>query len=270
MSVIRGFGAGVSRSLLIFFIISSIITAGIAELTSEEFTTAAVESTIDQYLSDLDVEVGEILQELKQQCQIKPGDNASLPITELNLNLDFSCDELSTQNLEGFKQSVKNQIVDKAISINYRKEVCEGFGCVQKIQSTQDPIELISIIVSEDFNSFLNSLSFLAIILAVIFGVVVVVLSEGIGERFIGLGYPLVIAGLPYIGMTFLRNRLYEQLPSRLVGTVNELVSTLSTKFLWVLVGGIVLLVIGLLLKFVFKIGKFAIKSGSQKKSKKK
>ena len=254
MGLVKGFGLWLSRSALIFFLIASILTAGLVHLTSQDFIEATVSGALDQQLSGADSQVEDTYQNLLLVCESENKESVTVPVEDLGINLIFNCQEVIDGGSEAVKESTKKQLTEHVISQGYNGEVCKGFNCITKLRETTDVTEMVAIITNENFNEFLSSTSTLLIVLAAISGILLVLLGNGIAGRAIVLGYPLMIVGLPYFGMSYFRGTLMSLLPVQALSYIEAFVGTLSSRFFTTLVVGVSLLAFGLLAKYVFKL----------------
>lgn len=254
MGLIKGFGLWLSRSALIFFLIASILTAGAVHLTSQDFIESTIGGALDQQLSGADSQVEDVYQNLLLVCDIGDKEDIVIPIEDLGTSLTFNCQEIIDGGSDAVKESSKKQLTKYVISQGYEKDICSGFDCLTKLRQATDPIEILAIITNENFNSFLGSVSKLLVVLAVISGMVLLLLGNGIAGRAIVLGYPLMIVGLPYFGMSYVRNTLMNILPAQALFGIEAFVGTLSSRFFTSFVIGVVLIGLGLLSKYVFKL----------------
>lgn len=254
MSVLRGLGLWLSRSLLITFLITSILLSGATSVINEDNIKSAISSALDSQLISADSDLNKAYESFLLQCRVQAGSTVTYPIKELKVTLEFNCNDLRLGGIEGFKENFKDQLTIKFLEQGSQEELCEGYDCIKAISETKNPARILNILTSENFNAFLSKISITLMVLAVLSGIALVLLGTGIAGRFLVLGYPLTIAGLPYLGMNFIRSNLRNALPSQILPIITEFISSISGKYLTVLILGVVLLVIGAILKYGLKI----------------
>ncbi len=253
MSVLKGFGLWLARSLLIFSVIASILLAGAVHLTSADFVEDVVGEVIEEQIAGDQAEVDENYQRFLELC--KTQSTITIPTEVEGIALNFDCQDIEDGGKEGLVESAKKQLVEQVVAQSDTGEVsCEGFGCLTALTEVTDPQEALSIVTSQEFNKSIKNLSTIFLVLAIISAIGILLLATGIAGRFLDLGYPLVIAGLPFLGVGTIKSALTKAVPSNLLFAVEEFTSLLSTRYLTVFIVGIVLLVVGLVLKYGLKI----------------
>jgi len=259
MSILRSIGAGISRSLMITFIIAFIFTLGVSQLDLGGVVSGVLDSTLDKQFGENDDALKDFYEELNKTCESSGKEKVDLPLDE-GLTLEFNCKEVSEGGKEKILDSFKEQVSKKFFGDEKIEVNCKGYDCITQIKNSKDPKEAIAIITSKSFDDFISLIAKMFLLLAIIFGGIVILLSEGITGRILGVSYPLAIAGLPYFGINFVKSYLQDSIPESASIILKNFINSLTNNFLAVLILGIVLMVIGFVLKFVFKIGKITKK----------
>jgi len=266
MGALRGFGIWLFRTLLVLSLVAAIATAGMAQLTSQDFIQTSIEGVIDQQFDGSDGKLDEFYGELTAACNISPEKGISVPLEEGGITLNFDCVDVLAGK-EKVLESAKAQVVKQAVDLTKTAVTCDGSECIEMLQQTTEPIEKLKIIMSTGFNDLLTSTSTMFFVLAIIFAVLVALLSYGIAGRILGVGWPVFVAGLPYLIILAIKSNIAGGLPTEALFAINEFTSSLENMYMKIFLIGIILIVIGLVLKYGFKIDK---EKKSEKKDKKK
>jgi vacuolar-type H+-ATPase subunit I/STV1 len=96
-----------------------------------------------------------------------------------------------------------------------------------------------------------------SVIALVIFGILVFLLSAGISGRMFSLGFPFLIAGIPYFFMNPLKQKTLSLIPAQAAAggatVVDAILKSLADKFFLMFLVGFVLVVAGIITRFVFR-----------------
>jgi|GEM_PF-5651787 len=251
LGLLRGFGAWFFRAVLVLLILSAVMMTAASHLTSEQFMKPAMKEMIAQQIRGNAFD--ETYEEITSRCGTEGKEILEFQFELTNSTIKISCVELEQKSEEEGKEYLieifAGQIADSMFKEVYYKKVCEGMECFEKIKTVDDPTKLIT----ADFNKFLKSTVKFLVALAVIAALGVVLLSKGISGRIFGLGYPLLIAGLPYFGISIVKAKLVEMFPARVYFLITELTTLLAGIYLKILISGAVLLALGLVMKFIGK-----------------
>ncbi|MFC1685717.1 hypothetical protein ACFLZZ_01710 [Nanoarchaeota archaeon] len=259
MGVLSSFGLWISRSALIFFLIAAIFTAGLVDLTKSDTVNSAFESLVESASGgqlNLEELAKDIHPEVVNLCEEGNKETVSIPAEE-GINLEFNCDDVKSKGVAEVKSVLVNEVISSNIPES-SEDLCQEDNCLGNFVKTiiSSPLQGMSMILDEDFNKAVSKLPLILFIIAILGAIGLVVFSSGISGRIMGLGYPLAVAGLPYFGLRLLGPKVGENLSGNAALIIQEILASVSLRFMIVLILGIALLVIGLILKFSLEAGK--------------
>lgn len=250
---LRGFGLWLSKTLFIFFMMISVSIYAGSYITGESFLKPLVQDTM---ASQLNTQISGISDSLIQECNTRSTETITLPLDFLQSSLDINCTKLK-QDPSEVSRMLTEGVSEKAFESFYKKKVCEGSKCLDILKNLPENLQKNPLsatdLMSEDFHNYIKDKLMIALGLAALFGVLIFAFARGWSKKFRALGGSLIISGLPYFGMSLLRETLKANLPSRAYEMIMRLVNTLSTAFLCVLITGCVLWIVGFVLKFALR-----------------
>ena len=268
MGFFRKSGVGLSTVILTTLIFLAVMSFAFSQVTSPEFLKPVASEMISQQMTQNNgQDFGQAYDGFIQECNSGGKDRVQIPLEEFSKTIEMRCDELKAAGKDGFMGLFSGKVVDAVFLDAYNSSICSGQDCIGIALNAKDPMQRISAIMNKNFNDYMKGLSAKFAIGAAIFAALILMLASGIAGRFLALGYPLTMAGLPYIGILLLGTKLEEMFPSAILFLMRGIIDKLSSIFLMLLISGIVLLVIGFVLKFSLKEGK---KNGAEEKKGKK
>lgn len=251
----RGAGLWLSKTLLVLFMVFSVMIYTGGFITSESFLRPVIQNTISSQFDD--AKIAELSDGLIQQCNSQGREIITFPLDFIQSQFDVNCTRLRQEGSKEARRIVDEEIGGKAFDLTYNKEVCKGSKCFELLKNLpqtmqSNPLEATSLI-SKDFHDYIQSKFYLAIGLTLLFAVLVLVFAKGIGGKLMSLGGCLLTSGLPYFSMPFLKEALKTNLPANTYDLILSLIIKLSMVFLWIFIAGAVLFVAGLVVKFSLK-----------------
>ena len=262
LGFLRKSGNGLSRSLLTIFIILAIASFAVSEATNPDFLKPVAKEMLMQQLGQQQQgagggeDISASYDSLMRDCSSGGTSQVSLPLEELGKTIVMRCDEIKAAGKDGLTGLFAEKVSAAVFADSYNMNICEGGGCIRMAMNDPDPMKKISAIVNKNFNDYIKGWTFKFSIAAAICALLVLLLSQGIAGRLLALGYPLTVAGLPYLMMGFTQSTLEGMMPASILFLVRGLAAKLSNIFLAMLISGAVLLALGFILKFVLKEGK--------------
>jgi len=249
----RGIRLWLCQALLVTLIMTSVIAYAGAVITGSAFLKPMFEETVMQQIQgSLDEQYSGISSACnsKNQEMLPLSIPSGLPgVSEINVN----CTRLKQNGEDELTAIVKEQIADKMFDSIYEQKACGGYACLDLLKSVQSDSQNALKLITSDFNRFLKSQIMILIGLCVIFGIFVLLLARGWPSKLMSLGGCLVTSGLPYFAVPTIKDLLMAYLNVRTYQMIFGLISSLSSTFLWILISGAVLFVVGLVLRCVVK-----------------
>jgi hypothetical protein len=250
----RSGGLWLSKTLLVMCIMLSVVVYTGNYITSETFLKPIVQETISSQFSD--AQLVEFNSGLSKACGRQSLEMMTFPLTFIDASLDVNCTRVKQLGINESRRIINEDVSQKTFDSVYLKKVCSGSQCLDILKNLpltlqNNPLGATDL-VSRDFNDYVHSKFLIFLSLSILFAVLVLVLAKSWESRFMSLGGSLVTAGLPYFGVPFLRETLKANLPAKAYELILRLVTTLSGTFLTILISGVILLLVGLGLKFYF------------------
>ena len=242
MGLLRGLARWLVRTLLVLSIAFFLIASTGAYISEKENLKAIVgEVAVQQVTSQ---QISEIYNDLNQQCQQKGAE--ILDVSFQNSTIKINCTRIRERKEAEVGDIFKEQM-GKMLE-NLTPGQCSGLDCL-----SQGPAGLIS----ESFHSFLAKLEIYSVMALVIFGVLVFLLSTGISGRMFALGFPFLIAGVPYFFTNTLKQETLSLIPSQAAAggatVADAILKSLADKFFLMFLIGFVLVVAGIITRFIFR-----------------
>lgn len=202
----------------------------IATIMKEQLNTLFNENQLDQVYSTLYLQCS-------QTGQLPP---------DFSQIFNLNCGDVLKTDRSGFSDLIVKPTVD---SIYYRKFDCNFIDCIRQGNSNN-----LIVLISEQGNLFYRSL-LVYLLVGTSVGLAMLLISiETWAGRLKAVGWSLVFTALPFVILNFIQPSLISSLPPE-IGTVakpiiDSLTSSLTKKFIIVLVIGLALLVVGYGLRF--------------------
>lgn len=254
----RGLGLWISNMLLVFMIAISIATFMGVEATSQSFLKPLFsEIMMQQVASQLNME--DLASGLNQQCASEKKEIMILPINMSMISLDISinCTKMKQDEKNETLSIFREQVTGKVFDSFYNKKVCEGSQCFDMLKSLPQTLQSnpqnALAFISADFNRYMKAKLIFLIIGAAVFAALVFLLAKGWPGKFISLGGTLLTSGLPYFAIPLLKKNILAMAPPAVVPIINSLIGSLLSIFMYLFIGGAVLLAVGIGLKIYFK-----------------
>lgn len=245
MEFIRGLGKFFGTTIFTTFLVFAILLMELASFTSyDNFKSFAGEILKNQLLSLLNEQnLNDFRSFLVFQCL--QTDRVNIPVYA-DQSVVLKCDDVRKSDATQLPTLITNALVS---DLYYKDYKCSFVDCL-----TQSNSQNLLVIASNEGNQFYRSLQMYAWIGT---GVGLVILLVSIGTwagRLNGVGFNLVITGLPFLLFGYIQSSLMTSLPSELKSSIQPIVDSLFTsiknKFIIVLAIGIILLVTGFGLRF--------------------
>lgn len=245
MGFFRGLGKFAGSTLFTTFLVLAILNMELVAFTSPENFRTLVSGIFESQLFSAmsEDELGNIYDALFVQCS--QTDRVKLPFST-EQPLEIECADIRESGRSGIKSLLTITLAD---SVYYKEFDCDFVGCV-----TSGNPENMLIVVTNEGNQFYKSMQ-IPMWLGTIAGLAVLLVSvETWTGRLKGIGYNLVFIGLPFLLLGYAQDSLLPSIPpeieSSLMPVIDSLVSSLTTKFMIVLVVGIAFLVAGYAIAF--------------------
>ncbi|MBI2083999.1 MAG: hypothetical protein HYT70_00035 [Candidatus Aenigmarchaeota archaeon] len=253
----RGLGKFFGGLVFTLALVGAILAMELVSFSSYENVKTVIGAVLDQQFSSLTSDqLQQLHTNLAFQCLTRA--TISLPLYEGLDAITLSCNDVSSSNNEQLKTLISNAVVD---SVYYKKFSCSYIDCVTS-GNQQD----ILIAFADEGNQFYKSAQTWLWIVAAIGLAIMLASIETWTGRLKSTGFTLAMTGLPFLFVSQIKS-LLPPIPAQVQGTIvpiiDNLISSLSSRFIIVLVVGVALLAAGFGLEFYLR------KSGKLKTKKK-
>ncbi len=246
MKLLRNIGKVVGSGIFVLALSIVAVTIGLTKLTEYDLMKGLATDLIStQIAGSLDKNtLSQMHQMFLEQC--KKSENIQLSEI-VGQNISIKCEDIEKSTPEGLTDIFAGALFD---SIYYKKYDCSFIECLQK--PGQDKF---SIFVSSEAHSFFKNLQSILLIVSGIGLVIMLVSIETWRNRFKSVGIILVSTALPVLVLIFLKDNLLQVLnvpadaSAIVTPIIDQLFGSISTIFLVMLIVGIVLIIIGCILK---------------------
>ncbi len=252
MSVIRTLGKVVGAFLFSFFLTLAVTLVSLSQLTEHNtlktLTTDLIESQIPANQSAQEFSA------INSACQSRDSIEISSPL----LNLTFRCSELLTaKSPVEMSRLIASKLFDTIYFKNYS---CGFIECIQQSGELRS-IVIISSLAHDFFKSIQDS-SWIGVAIGAI---ILIVACESWGERFKKFGYSLILLGIPFVVIYYLKGLFLSSVNlAALNNIINIIFDSMLTNFILISIAGVALAIAGY---FITKIERKE-KSTTQQKQK--
>ena len=159
--------------------------------------------------------------------------------------LNISCSSIN-QGEEAITQEILNEIIEQ---VYYKDYDCKFTQCLEEGQN-------VFYLVSQDFQGYLLSKVYLAFFIVITLFILIFLLAESKANAFIISGVLIIISALPFLKA----ETLFSSMGSEIFQFVSLMFVASTAVFIKVFIIGLVVLIIGIILKFFnigFKISEF-------------
>ncbi len=230
---------GVIKSLAGFLLnlslIALLLTYFLTSLTSYESFKQIIGFVIAQQYKNIDV--ASMLQQAKTYCQI----NQSFEFSLME-NVTIRCDEINYLS----EENVTYYIIDKISQNLYENGACNIVEC----DNTQK--QILDLFTKEGNQKIKKYFSY-SLLATVFFALILILATEGLGNKLKTLGIVLISATLPILAINFFVDYLVRAIGLSLPQGSEELINILLADSLklpfYLLILGIILVIIGFALK---------------------
>ncbi len=242
MKILRWLGKTFGSIIFTSFLVLAIFLMGLVEFSSYENAQSVAGPIIkQQILSAITQEQLDILHlALLQQCST--ADNVVLPLGDVNATLD--CNDVRNSNASQLPDIAASVVIE---NFYYKDYSCSFFDCLK----SSDQLDKL-VVVSNEGNQFYKTWRMHSWITSG-FGLIILLIStETWIGRLRGVGLNLVFTGLPFLLLQFIQPFLILQISPEIQTLTNPIIdnlfSSITTKFIIVLAIGIVLVVLSFVL----------------------
>ncbi|MBU5690324.1 MAG: hypothetical protein QXM68_04225 [Candidatus Aenigmatarchaeota archaeon] len=184
------------------------------------------------------------LQSVKESFEIACQNSSKVQQNAFGYNIEFDCSQIDSNFTFSLAKNIAN-------SIYYAKPDCDFLSCI-----SYNPTYTIT----ESFRSIIIYARNISLILSIISALAIIALSKGdFLSRLTAVLVSVIFICLPVLLIDFITANLQEQMTDNLEMTypiIENFVDIVKHTFLTFLVGSVVILLIVLLVRFVFNIGK--------------
>lgn len=239
MKVLRWLGKTFGSVLFTTFLVLAIFLMGLVNFSSYENAKATASPILkEQITSSISEDELTILHAaLVQQCSTT--DEVNLPLGDLNATLD--CNDIVNSDASQLPDLAVNIVVE---SFYYKDYSCSFIDCL-KSPNQEDKL----IAVSNEGNAFYKTWQMYSWVLSGVGLVILLVSVETWVGRLKSVGLNLVLTGLPFIALQSIQSMITPSVAPEVEAVIKpiigELFSSITTKFMIVLVAGIILFIIG-------------------------
>lgn len=230
--------------LLMLSIAAFLITTTGAHFTEKENLSPIIQDAALQQFTDS--QLNDIYNGLSLQCSHQNSEILNLPVS--GRMVAINCTILNERKVEEVKDIIGKQVTDSFFN-EANATQCSGISCISKA-----PLGL----VGPAFNSFLETLQIVSFFAIAVFAALVFLLSKGISRRFMSLGYPFLLSGVVYFFLGSIKAQILANMSGVAVASAYKIADAildyLSPMFLAMFIIGAILIVSGLVLRFILKI----------------
>ncbi len=245
MSILRVFGKILGSFLLSTSISLVLLNMMLIEITSYE-TLKSFTADIIQIPSNIGSnQLNQVHSSLKAECKDKDAINLKFG----NQNIEIKCTQILTSKPDDLLKIAISSIVDMAY---YKKYSCEFIECLKGND--------FSVILSAHGNSFLRSLQ-LPLSALVGVGLVTILASiETWSGKIKGIGFTLLFTSAPFFITSYFADKILLQVvpdaTTQLLAIANKILAPVSFYFAILLAIGLVLVIIGFVIRKYEKVKK--------------
>jgi len=240
-SIARKFGKAFGVMLFTLFLSLAMLSYSLAEFTKYGAIEPAFEQMVLEKMpvnkADLEGQRKTVLDYCKQ-----PG-ITEMPIQE---GVALQCADVSASTADQLPKLMAKAYFD---SIYYKPFSCSFVKCMITLPSD----ERSSIILTDMGNRFYSKAWIYLLAAAIGAAALLFICSNTWASRLKSLGFCMFIAGTPYFMFSFLKKFLPADVASQASPLIDVIVKTLSPKFLIVLITGVILIIAGFGMKYIFK-----------------
>ncbi len=221
--------------LLNLSLIALLLTYFLSSLTSYESFKQIIGFVIAQQYKNIDV--ASMLQQAKTYCQI----NQSFEFSLME-NVTIRCDEINYLS----EENVTYYITDKISQNLYENGACSIVEC----DNTQK--QILDLFTKKGNQKIKKYFSY-SLLATMFFALILILVTEGLGNKFKTLGIVLISATLPILAINFFVDYLAKAMGLSLPQGSEELINILLADSLklpfYVLIMGVILVIVGFVLK---------------------
>ena len=242
MGIIRAIGAWLARFLLVISIALFLVISTGAYFSSRDVALPLFSEIAVSQINESQIKG--IYEGINSTCQMQ---NKEIIETFVNnQTIRINCTRLERGPAEIkviFKEQVATPMFD---SFYYTK--CNNIECINLGPQGW---------LSESLHNFLSSIQGIAFAIVIIFAAMVILLSKGISGKLIGLGIPVLVSGIPYFSIKGVQESIMASMPAGAAAAsiaLESIFGFVSFRLLILLVFGSLLILVGLVLKYILKI----------------
>jgi hypothetical protein len=240
MGVLRGIAKGVVGIIFLLLLAGLLMNITFYETTKSDFIRPVLTEALANSLESQNITptFNDALEKCKTQSSYSP------PVGNFNISMD--CSKIKSSNQSGFAKLIIENLFDQQI---YNRQ-CSGIDCL-KLQD-------IPGIITNAFNNFLKTTLIILAGGAILFGLLLFLLSKGLQSKLSSLGTPFILTGISAIPLYIYKSRIS-------AGTfqvfIDKIIEVILKYCLISLAIGIILVIAGIVI---------AMKNKKSKKDKKK
>jgi hypothetical protein len=242
MSIARGVAKAIGGVIFVLALIGAITSAALADFTDysnikESMSNMLTVAFENQLQPD---QMEQIHSTFKTECS-EPGRTNVTQDFE-NLTATLSCSDINAVNASGIPKLLADNIIDQ---LYYKDYGCSYLDCIRKDMPGAD--KPIALIASAEANRFYSSIVLYFIIIAVAGGALLAWGSGSIPSGLRAFGWSFVTIGIGYffIGLTKVMVPIPGELQATVSAMLDPLYATLGQYFLYSLIAGVGLLIVG-------------------------
>ncbi|MEM2956137.1 MAG: hypothetical protein QW041_00995 [Candidatus Pacearchaeota archaeon] len=239
MSILKNLLKGFIKIFLVLTIILFILASTGAHFTEKENLKYLIQEIMVEQIDKNYLKT--ITDELNNLCYQHENEVINRYVYEINTTINIDCTKISE---EYAKKIFKDYVVDKEIENLYAQK-CTGFKCFANFSAA----------ASQSAHSFLRKLEVVFAILALIFVVLLFLLTKKVSNKMFAIGIPLFICGVPYFFIETIKKKIFLTISNAVIIKIiiDAIFDYASNLFLVILIISIILIAIGFIIKIIFK-----------------
>jgi len=251
-----GFWMGLLRWIiraLVVFSIAVFLLASVGYNFSEKDNLKVLVQ--DAALSQIsDAQITKLTADMSASCLGKSSINSY--IEQANMTVTIDCNNLTEEYVKNiYKEDVVGAMFERLYS-----QKCDGIVCL-----ISNPVAALG----ESANKTLKSFKTFSLVIALVFMILLMIITPGISRKLVAAGSPVLFTGIPYFFMGMIKARILKSVPAQSAAVLEKIVDPVlayaSNQFLIIFIIGAALIIAGFIVKLTIE-RKKKIKKGGKKK----
>jgi len=246
MRFLRPFAKVSSEIFFTIFLSLLILVIALANFTSYENLRPVFLNLAKQQINMTSQQLNSTLAAFSQLC--RTSGNETIHVESLALK----CSDVYATTSENLPELIGSATFEKTY---FKKYDCSFFQCI-----TLPGQEKFVFLMSEQANVFFKNIIIYLAAAVVISGIVLIVAVETWPGRFKAVGFSLIFVGAADVVIFLMKGVLFQGLPQQAIQqaspAINQILDSISSMYLLILVAGVILTAIGFILGYLSKMKK--------------